>query len=96
MVMPCSRSAFRPSVKSEKSIGPALRFFEAFSTELHLVFVHRLRVVQQPADQRALPVVHAAGGADAEQPLSIWLAMHAIRSIPRASSAPSSRPDRGR
>jgi hypothetical protein len=33
MVMPCSRSARRPSVKSEKSIGPALRFFEAFSTE---------------------------------------------------------------
>src|SRR3954454_20647617 len=33
MVMPCSRSAFRPSVKSEKSIGPALRCLDAFSTE---------------------------------------------------------------
>src|SRR5687768_16229114 len=32
--MPCSRSARRPSVKSEKSIGPALRFFDAFSTEV--------------------------------------------------------------
>ena len=33
MVMPCSRSARRPSVNSEKSIGPAVRFLEAFSTE---------------------------------------------------------------
>ena len=31
--MPCSRSARRPSVKSEKSMGPAVRFFEAFSTD---------------------------------------------------------------
>ena len=30
--MPCSRSAFKPSVNNEKSIGPALRFFDAFST----------------------------------------------------------------
>ena len=34
MVMPCSRSARKPSVNSEKSIGPALRFFDAFSIEL--------------------------------------------------------------
>jgi hypothetical protein len=34
MVIPCSRSAFNPSVNSEKSIGPAVRFFDAFSTEL--------------------------------------------------------------
>jgi hypothetical protein len=33
MVMPCSRSAFRPSVKSEKSMGPTPRFFEALRTE---------------------------------------------------------------
>src|SRR5215207_4391594 len=33
MVIPCSRSALRPSVNSEKSIGPATRFFEAFSTD---------------------------------------------------------------
>jgi hypothetical protein len=32
-----------------------------------LILVHRLRIVQQPPDQRALPIVHAAGGADAEQ-----------------------------
>ena len=65
--MPCSRSARRPSVNSEKSIGPALRFFDALATDEHLVFVDRLRVVEQPPDQRALAVVHAAGGADAEQ-----------------------------
>src|ERR1051325_4450508 len=34
MVIPCSRSALRPSVNNEKSIGPALRFFDAFSTAL--------------------------------------------------------------
>ena len=35
---------------------------------VHLILVDRARVVQQPPDQRALPVVHAAGGADAQQP----------------------------
>ena len=34
---------------------------------VHLILVDRPRVVEQPADQRALPVVDAAGGADAEQ-----------------------------
>jgi hypothetical protein len=29
IVMPCSRSALRPSVKSEKSIGPAVRLRDA-------------------------------------------------------------------
>jgi len=33
MVMPCSRSARSPSVNREKSIGPALRLRDAFSTE---------------------------------------------------------------
>ena len=34
---------------------------------LHLVLEDRLAVVEQPADQRALPVVHAAGGDEPEQ-----------------------------
>ena len=34
---------------------------------VHLVLVHAARVVQQPADQRALAVVDAPGGADAKQ-----------------------------
>src|SRR5688572_21101956 len=33
MVMPCSRSAFSPSVNSEKSIGPAPRLADARRTE---------------------------------------------------------------
>ena len=34
---------------------------------VHLVLVDRPRVVQQPPDQRALPIVDAAGRADAQQ-----------------------------
>ena len=67
MVMPCSRSARRPSVKSEKSIGPAVLLRDAAWTDLHLILVDRLRVVEQPPDERALPIVDAAGGADAEK-----------------------------
>ena len=33
MVIPCSRSAFNPSVKSEKSMRPTPRFFDAVFTE---------------------------------------------------------------
>ena len=33
MVMPCSRSAFSPSVNSEKSIGPAPRLRDAAFTD---------------------------------------------------------------
>ena len=33
----------------------------------HLILVHRARVVQQPPDERALPVVHAPGRADPKQ-----------------------------
>ena len=34
---------------------------------VNLILVHTARVVQQASDQRALPVVHAAGRADAEE-----------------------------
>jgi hypothetical protein len=34
---------------------------------MQLIFVDRPRVVEQPPDQRALAVVDAAGGADAQQ-----------------------------
>ena len=33
-----------------------------------LILVDRLRVVQEPPDQRALAIVHAAGGADPKEP----------------------------
>ena len=65
--MPCSRSARRPSVNSEKSIGPALRLRDAAVDGVDLILVDAARVVQQASDQRALPVVHAPGGADAQQ-----------------------------
>ena len=67
MVMPCSRSARRPSVSSEKSIGPAVRFDRSFRHGCELVFVDALRIVEQAADQRGFAVVHAAGGGEAQQ-----------------------------
>ena len=39
----------------------------------HLVFVDRLRVVEQAADQRRLAVVHAARGREAQQILLAFL-----------------------
>jgi hypothetical protein len=56
MVMPCSRSALRPSVSRARSVSPLA---------LHagqVVLQHGLAVHQQAADQRALAVVHAAAG----------------------------------
>jgi hypothetical protein len=34
----------------------------------NLVLVDTARIVEQPPDERALPIVHAPGGADAEEP----------------------------
>ena len=65
MVMPCSRSARRPSVSSEKSISPPRR------AGLELIFVRALGVVQQAPDQRGLAVVHAAGRGQAQQVLRL-------------------------
>ena len=54
MVMPCSRSADRPSVSSARSVSP--RALHAGQ----LVLQHGLAVHQQAADQRALAVVDAS------------------------------------
>ena len=35
---------------------------------VQLILVHRTRIVQQPSNQRALPIVDAAGRADPQQP----------------------------
>ncbi len=40
----------------------------------HLVFVDRLRVIEQPADERGFSVVHAAGRRKSQQVLSALLA----------------------
>ena len=74
-----------------------------------LVLEDHLRVVEQPADQRALAVVDAAAGDEAQQALVLVLAAGrprcpcamrsetcAIRSTPPASSSPSTPPGRGR
>ena len=46
---------------------PGIPVLRRLLDRMHLVFVHRLRIVEQPSDQRALPIVHAAGGADAQE-----------------------------
>jgi hypothetical protein len=55
-------------VREEREIdragGPALR---RSLDGPDLILVHAARVVQQPSDQRALPIVDASGRADAEQ-----------------------------
>ena len=73
MVMPCSRSARRPSVSSEKSIGAGRPVHRRFRHGLELIFVDALRIVQQAADQRGFAVVHAAGGGEAQQILGLLL-----------------------
>ena len=103
MVMPCSRSAARPSTSSAKSSSPpcvpcalASRASSAASWSSKT----QLRVVQQAADQRALAVVDAAAGDEAQQALVSGrqrsCVRDAIRSSLPASSSPSRRPGRGR
>jgi hypothetical protein len=47
--------------------GPGVAVFRCLGDRRDLIFVNRLRIVEEPADQRALPIVDAAGGADAEK-----------------------------
>ena len=63
MVIPCSRSARRPSVSRARSSAAVV----AVADRTDLVFVDALRVVEQAADQGGLAVVDAAGGGEAEQ-----------------------------
>ena len=66
IVIPCSRSAFRPSVKQgEVNLVPLPRRGLAHGGDV--VLVERLALVQQAADQRALAVVHAADRGEPEQ-----------------------------
>ncbi len=73
MVMPCSRSARRPSVSSAKSSVPAVWLTEAFLRGRDLVFVNALGIVQQAADQGGFAVIHAAGGGEPQQILLLVL-----------------------
>ena len=65
MVMPCSRSARRPSVSSARSAEAQAAVAADPLDGVELVGEDRLRVVQQPADQGGLAVVDRAGGREA-------------------------------
>ena len=107
MVMPCSRSAARPSTSSAKSMSSPCVPWRRLSAASAASWSSNssLRVVQQAPDQRALAVVHAAAGDEAQQVLGFVLlqvarrrrvvgmrhAVARIRSSPPASSSPSTR-----
>ena len=67
MVMPCSRSARRPSVSSARSGASWPRLRGGALDGLQLVGEDRLGVVQQAADEGGLAVVDGAGGGEAQQ-----------------------------
>ena len=75
MVMPCSRSAARPSTSSAKSISwPCVPTFPGIGFELaELVLEDHLGIVQQPPDQRRLAVIDAAAGDEAQHRLVLVL-----------------------
>ncbi len=67
MVMPCSRSARRPSVTSDE-VEPLLPTpLRRRGHRVDLVVEQALGVVEQAADQRALAVVDRADGGEAQQ-----------------------------
>ena len=67
MVMPCSRSARSPSVSSARSVSVAAALLAGAADRLELVLEDPLGVVEQPADQRGLAVVHRAGRGQAQE-----------------------------
>ena len=75
MVMPCSRSAARPSTSRAKSISSPWVPWRRLSRfqRAELVVEQQPGVVQQPPDQGALAVVHAAAGDEAQQVLGLVL-----------------------
>ena len=68
MVMPCSRSAARPSTKQGEVEFAALGadLLRVGLQRREVVLEDQLRVVEQAADQRALAVVDAAAGDEAQ------------------------------
>ena len=65
--MPCSRSACRPSVSSEKSIGSGRAIDRRLLHRRELIFVDAFGIVEQAADQRGFAVVHASGRGEAQE-----------------------------
>ena len=66
MVMPCSRSARRPSVSRAGSVGRTTVAARGLDGG-ELVGEHGLGVVKQAAHQGGLPVVDAPRGREAEE-----------------------------
>ena len=77
MVMPCSRSARRPSVTKERSISPTPRAARGLGHRVDLVVEELAGVEQQPPDDGGLAVVDRADGGEAQE----------VRPSPRAVSA---------
>ena len=73
--MPCCRSSSRPSVSSARSISPPVVpcFVRVLLDRGELIFVDHLRFEEQPADERALAVIDAAAGDEAQQLLALVL-----------------------
>ena len=75
MVMPCSRSAARPSTSRAKSSSPPWvpTFLRVGLEGREVVLEDELGVVEQPADEGALAVVDAAAGDEAQHRLVLVL-----------------------
>ena len=67
MVMPCSRSARSPSVNKLRSAVSRPFFLLDVSTASQLIFKNALAVIQQPPNERALAIVHAACCGETQQ-----------------------------
>ena len=67
MVIPCSRSARRPSVSRARSVYSSPRWRLDPLDRLELVLEDGLGVVEHPPDQGALPVVDRAGRGQAQK-----------------------------
>ena len=79
MVMPCSRSARRPSVSSAKIHAAGGLAGARLRDRRQLVFVDALGIEQQAADQGALAIVHAAGGGETQQLFVLLLVEKALQ-----------------
>jgi hypothetical protein len=66
MVMPCSRSARRPSVRLARLIWPAAGDVGGALERLDLILHQRFRIVEQAADEGGFAVVDTAAGVEAQ------------------------------
>ena len=67
MVMPCSRSALRPSVRFARLDLAAAGNVRGTFQGCELILHHRLGIIEQPANQGGLSIVHRTAGVKAEE-----------------------------